>query len=560
MSPLQRNINAMLAALSNKGLKHAVICPGSRNAPLIMGFARMPGMNCYSAIDERSAAFMALGMTISTGNPAAVVCTSGSAALNLYPAVAEAFYMQRPLIVITADRPPELIDRWDGQAIHQPGVYGPHVKASFNLPDQYSEDNLQAFTDTAMQAWEMAVSGVKGPVHINVPLREPLYEAASSEFTYPEFPDAPPSFVSFTEKIDIAGLHELQASDKIMVLNGAGDPDKELNAELTQLAQSGHCVVLSDIISAQHSTSSFANWETVWMNASDAQKQALKPEVLITTGKMILNKHLRNFLKANKPKHHLHVSENGYTADPFDTNPVIIPYRAALFFKAFNKIKEAAGESEYYRSWQHLSLNQKARVESVTETAFNELLACRTIISALPGSGLHLHLANSMSVRLASYCADAVSPQWRISANRGVSGIDGCTSTALGAALTDTSLHVLISGDLAFFYDVNAFLCREIPGNLKVVILNNSGGGIFRNIDGAPQMAEADPYLYTPHQLNTSKIAEHFRLGYFKAGDEASLREAISGFLEYKGCCLLEVFTDPYINTSIFNQYKNLQI
>lgn len=550
----------MVASLSNKGLKHAVICPGSRNAPLIMGFARKSGMTCYSAVDERSAAFMALGMTIISGLPAAVVCTSGSAALNFYPAVAEAFYMQRPLLLITADRPPELIDRWDGQAIHQPGVYGRHVKASFNLPDQFSNDNISEFIEMASEAYTLAVSGIKGPVHINVPLREPLYDSASNNFTYPEFPVSEGSFVSYSEKLTITDPGYIRPDSKIMILNGAGEPEPEFNSELIKLKESGKIVVLSDIISGHHNASSFSNWESVWMNASEVQRQELKPDILISTGKMILSKQLRNFLKEHKPLQHFHVSENAYSADPFDTNPLIIPFRDAMYFKAFSKTLEESANKEYFSKWQRLSENQKELSRGINESQFNELLACKMIMSALPRTRLHLHLANSMSIRLASFCADETSADWHISSNRGVSGIDGCTSTALGSALLSSTLNVLISGDLAFFYDVNAFLCNQIPDNLKVVILNNSGGGIFRNIEGAPQMKESDPFLYTPHHLNALKIAEQFSLGYFSADDRESLESALPDFLNYKGSCLLEVNTEQEINSSIFNQYKHIQI
>lgn len=548
----------MVSALSAMGLQHVVICPGSRNAPLVMALVRHKGLICHSATDERSAAFMALGMAVESGKPAAVCCTSGSAVLNLYPAIAEAYYMQVPLLLLTADRPPELIDRWDGQAIRQNAVFQAHVKSSFQSGEASEAGSERRFFDLGAQAVQSALSGVKGPVHINVPMREPLYGAASESFEFPLFP-LPDATGKQTEHKTIETGY-FAGYTRILILNGAGDPDQALSMQLAELNKQRSVVVLSDVCSGQHGASSFANWESLMLSATAEQKQALLPDLLISTGKMLLNKALRQWLKAAKSFRHLHIAENGYCADPFDSRPELLTNPAADVIAALIRQTHTVPPAPYYAEWAQLSVVHRQKRTELLSSEFNELLAVEMLLEATSDERLHLHLANSMSIRLAAYCAHALGDKWTIRANRGVSGIDGCTSTALGMALVNSNQHILISGDLAFFYDANAFLCQHIPSNLKCVVLNNHGGGIFRNIEGPAEMPEASPFLYTPHRLDASHIAAQYGLGYLTADSAETLSAALETFNAFKGFCILEVFTSPETNAKIFNQYKSITI
>lgn len=560
MNPTQSNINAVVAVLAEYGLKHAVICPGSRNAPLVMAFARNPNITCHSVIDERSAGFIALGMAIESNQPVVLICTSGSAVLNFYPAIVEAFYMQIPLIVISADRPPELIDKWDGQAIHQTNVFSSHVKASFNWPEILSSTDRDYFIKQTIKVFESSINNVKGPVHLNIPLREPLYTEAQSKFDYPKIalPEIGKSKVVNDEYVN--ALDSIINSNKILILHGAGDNDLVLNEYLQIIKQSQNCVIVSDILSGQHTASSFLNWESLLLSSDENQKQNLVPDVLISTGKMILNKQFRSFLKTNKPKRHWHIAENGYYADPFDSNATIITTKVSDFFEKLTENFKVSNQSNYYSDWNILSESRKKNESGIIESEFNELLACKMVLKALPNERLNLHLANSMSVRLAAYNAEHLSSNWKIKANRGVSGIDGCTSTALGASSVSNVQNFLITGDLAFFYDVNAFLGVNIPENFKIIILNNNGGGIFRNVEGAPSMPEAKQYLYTPHNLNASHIATQYGINYIHAHNQSSLELSLSEFINTTGNSILEIFTNPEINSQIFKQYKTIQI
>lgn len=548
----------MVSALSATGLQHVVICPGSRNAPLVMAMARHKGLICHSATDERSAAFMAMGMAIESGKPAAVCCTSGSAVLNLYPAVAEAYYMQVPLLLLTADRPPELIDRWDGQAIRQNGVFQAHVKSSFQTAEASETSSERRFFELGAQAVQSALSGVKGPVHINVPMREPLYGAAGESFEFPLFPLPEASGKQTEHKTIETGY--FAGYTRILILNGAGDPDQALSIQLAELNKQRSAVVLSDVCSGQHAGSSFANWESLMLSATAEQKQALLPDLLISTGKMVLNKALRQWLKAAKSFRHLHIAENGYCADPFDSRPEVLTKPAADVIAALLKHIQTSQPGDYYTQWAQLSEAHEQKRAGIVSSVFNELQAVEMLLEAMPEQNMHLHLANSMSIRLAAYCGHALGDKWTIRANRGVSGIDGCTSTAMGMALVNSSQHILISGDLAFFYDANAFLCQHIPSNLKCVVLNNHGGGIFRNIEGPAEMPEASPFLYTPHRLDASHIAAQYGLGYLTADSTETLSTALETFNAFKGFCILEVFTSPELNAKIFNQYKTIPI
>lgn len=560
MNPIQSNINAIVAVLAEYGLKHAVICPGSRNAPLVMAFARNPNITCHSVVDERSAGFIALGMAIETNNPVVLICTSGSAVLNFYPAIVEAFYMQIPLIVISADRPPELIDRWDGQAIHQANVFSSHVKASFHCPEILDSIDTDYFIKQTSLVYETSITNVKGPVHLNIPLREPLYTEAQSSFVYPNI--ALP-VINNSDEFNKDYLNELDSitnSDKILILLGAGENDSKITGYLQLIKQSQNCVIVSDILSGQHTLSSFINWESLLLSANENQKQNLIPDVLISTGKMILNKQFRSFLKTNKPKRHWHISKNGYYADPFDSNATIININESVFFENLSSKFKEKNQSQYNSDWSSLSESRKKNELGAIDSEFNELLACKLVLQALPKENINLHLANSMSIRLAAYNAEYLNSNWKIKANRGVSGIDGCTSTALGAASVSNVMNFLITGDLAFFYDINAFLGVNIPENFKIIILNNNGGGIFRNVEGASEMHEANQFLYTPHNLNASHIAEQYKIHYIHAHNQRSLELALDEFINSKGNSILEIFTNPEINSQIFKQYKTIQI
>lgn len=560
LSQQQNNINALISALSQKGLKNVVISPGSRNAPLVMAFQRHSSIKCYSVVDERSAGFVALGMAKKLQEPVALLCTSGSAVLNYYPAISEAYYMQVPLIVISADRPADLLDRWDGQAIHQFEVFKPHIRSSFNTPDNTDFAQFQTFFDLGAKAYSTSISTIQGPVHINVPLKEPLYANAEDVFEYPVF--ELPSSVIPSQNTDLPVMDDnfFVNFSKILVLNGAANPCLDCNLILNKIKDRKAVVILSDIISGKHSESSFQNWESIVLNSNDEQKSELLPDLLITTGKMILSKSFKNLLKKSKIKAHWHIAENGYCADTFYSNPSIFKISDQDFFERFEEHLAEQLNQDYYNFWNKLSEVHKIKSEGLNVNDYNEFNLLVKFLKALPSEKLNLNISNSMSIRLAAYNMDCLDAQWNIYSNRGVSGIDGCTSTAMGMALLDSSPNFLITGDLAFLYDVNAFFINEKPQNFKVLIMNNQGGGIFKNIEGPSKMKESDPYLYTPHLFNAKHIASHYNINYISADKQEQFDKGLKEFIQSQDLCFFEVFSNSNHNTEFFNQYKQIQL
>ena len=554
MNIYQTNINTIVATLYAKGLRRAVICPGSRNAPLVMAFARFGKIKCTSVADERSAAFIALGMAKQLQEPVAVVCTSGSAALNLYPAISEAYYMQIPLIAITADRPIEMLDRWDGQTIHQKDVFEPHVLASLQTPEEIDEDQIEIISKLTINLYDVCNGLLKGPVHLNVHLMEPLYSAANQTFKYPNISIINSQLEADEDwEIAIDKAQFFKDYPKVMVLHGTNDCDVS-SIELKALSENPFVVSISDVVSNKHQFQSIQNWEGVLLNVSKEIQHELVPDLLITTGKMVLNKTIKTLFRKHPPKRHWHIAENGYCADTFFTEPEVLSLSPSQFFKQFNAFLPDE-QSAYQQLYTNLSRQQIQIGNTVIDQNYNEFLVVKLILDALP-ENVVLHIANSMSIRYVAYLGSHLKNTWEVYSNRGVSGIDGCTSTAVGAAMSDSRTHVLITGDIAFFYDINALWQTQMPSNFKLVLLNNFGGGIFKNIDGPAGIPELNPFIATPHSMDAKLLAEHFKLSYFKVVNLMELSPALAAWIASDEAAILEIQTDSNINSDIFNQYK----
>lgn len=552
LNQFQLNINAIVSGLYHQGLRHVVICPGSRNAPLIMAFARFEKIKCYSIPDERSAGFIALGMAKALKEPVAVLCTSGSALVNIYPAVLEAFYMQVPLIVISADRPLKFIDRWDGQTIHQLNVFGEHVLGSFQTNDDLDSSHIQSTFTLVNDLYQLANGLLKGPVHLNAPLREPLYEAKNEIFIYPEAPVKKTVEKEDSEwEIGFDGERFFNEYPKVLILLGADDNFDEA-PNLLAISKLPYAVVCCDVISNVHAMNSFQNWDLIFSKANIEELHLLSPDLLITSGKMVLNKSLKKLLRTHPPKQHWHIEISGYTADPFFSNPQVLTIERKTFFEQFLKFLPQH-TSAYYQLFT--DLNAKISLKPI-EQDFNEIWAIQIVLKQLPEEAV-IHLANSMTIRNFAMLMSSFKSKWKFFSNRGVSGIDGCTSTALGYAIQNQDLNILFTGDIAFFYDINALWNHYVPNNFKIVLMNNQGGGIFDMIDGSSGLKELNPFIKTPHQMDAQHLATHFKILYDCVENEVQLNEKLNHFLTSKHCHLLEIKTNDQINQTIFKQLKS---
>lgn len=554
------------------GVKHAVLSPGSRSAPLSIAFVRHPQIKTYTLSDERSAAFVALGMARKSGTPVVLICTSGSASYNYAPAVAEAFFQQIPLLILTADRPPEWIDQLDGQTIRQREIYGRHIKSSFEFPvGQTAEDQWYAGRIVS-EAYNLSMAYPSGPVHINIPIREPFYPAKGEKLEF-DLPHKVVKQFSGTYNLSEEQVAELSAAwkkaKKTLIVCGQGVADPTLSAALEKLSREQNIPVVADIISNRHDLPKAIKHTDVFIGKKDEKTlEQLRPDLLITFGLSVMSKNLKLFLRKYRPTQHWHVQPAGSAADTFQALTQVVHTSPLAFIQhMLSASPSGATQQEFVSSWH--SEEQKAR--EYIQHYFNrvqqpsEFSAVHEVMSTLPDQS-QLHLANSMSVRYANLIGlNDQQAAVEVFANRGTSGIDGSNSTAVGASLMSSQLTVLITGDLAFFYDRNAFWHNYKLPNLRIVLLNNHAGGIFRMIDGPASQPELEEYFETRQSLEAENTARDFGMQYQRLylkseADAQELKKLLPGFYEQSGAHaqILEIVTDARSNTEAYKQFKKL--
>lgn len=529
-----------------KGVHDIIISPGSRNAPLTIGFANNPKFNCYSIADERCAAFFALGIAQQTKKPVAVVCTSGSALLNYYPALAEAFYSQVPLIVISADRPNDKIDIGDGQTIRQENVFINHSLYNANLTEMASVAN-DVFINEAIN---VAIAR-KGPVHINAPFEEPLYETTNKLSV-----DCNVTGLHITHPLvdvdDIIAFSTLwNHSKKVLVLVGECAPDSVEQQWLDQLAAIPSVVVMTEATSNLHHPSFIKNIDTLITPFTQAEFLKLQPRVLITFGGMIVSKRIKAFLRKNKPRHHWHIDEwRAYDTFGILTNHFKVSPNQ--FFRQFLPFVKSL-DSDYKTTFANIIAKRKIKhAEYLAKTPFSDLKAFEGILSALP-ENIQLQVSNSSPIRYVQLFDFDQSIQ--VFCNRGTSGIDGSTSTAIGAAVGSGKPTVLITGDVGFLYDSNALWNNYIPKDFKIILINNGGGGIFRILPGHKETETFHTYFETSHCLTAEHLAKMYLLDYASASGEDSLKKGLSQLYKNDKPMILEVFTPTRENDKLLSNY-----
>jgi 2-succinyl-5-enolpyruvyl-6-hydroxy-3-cyclohexene-1-carboxylate synthase len=555
--------------LAKKGVNNAIISPGSRNAPLTIAMVRHPDIITKSISDERSAGFIALGMAQNLNAPVAICCTSGSAAYNFAPSVAEAFFQEIPLIILTADRPKEWIHQHDGQTIYQTDIFGKHVKKSFEIGASYEHpDSVWHIERTINEAINLAKSYPQGPIHINIPLREPFYPVENEEVIFNSV-----TRIIEVEDVEISLkqsswhniLNKFQEYDRILVAGGQGIKNVELSQILQKLQDEFHVICIGDTISNLGFES--ISKHDIFLNP---KHESLCPELLITFGKSFISKALKTYLRNNKPVEHWHLQLGEHLIDTFQSLTKIIPMHSLDFFTKIHEDldfeKFRTGDEERDESYKNewICNERKATIylerffEKVIHTEiFNEFFVIKKLMDALPDN-CQLHLANSMSVRYANYIGVDFKKNIEIFANRGTSGIDGCVSTAVGQALATDKLVFLLVGDVAFFYDRNGLWNRYIPDNLRIILLNNHGGGIFRIIDGPNKQPELDDYFETVQPLNAKNAAEDADLEYVFVNTNKDFEINLEKFLSKNGRSkLLEIETDSIKNAQVFRDFKS---
>lgn len=547
---------------ARRGITQAVICPGSRSAALTLAFSRHPGISTYVIPDERSAAYVAMGMAQSSENPVVVICTSGTAAANLYPAIIEAFYQQIPLLVLTADRPPEWIDQQDGQSIRQHNLYENHILASYQFPVAFERaEAIWHANRMVNEAILKSEAGNRGPVHINVPIREPFYPSADEAWQYSGDARiiAQLTGAKGATQIEVREFESaLKRHQKIMLVIGQGRLSEVLIESLATIQANYSWVIIGDILSNIHLLKNPITKHDLILMDQEGQ-QDLVPDLLITIGQSVLSKGLKGFLRKLKPQEHWHVGEEQDVADTFRCLTKKVLISPEFLFRELSEMQldRAKAQQTFLEKWN--SAQKKGAhifTEFLADQKDGEFKAAHLVMGQLPDN-CGLHLANSMAVRYANYLGIKGKENVSVWSNRGASGIDGCTSTAVGHAINEHAPQVLITGDMAFFYDRNALWHEHVPDNLKIIILNNHGGGIFRLIDGPKVLPELENYFETRQNLSAANTAKDFGFAYFPA----TSNEELSGLLDEfyapsTGKSILEIFSDPEMNQKVFEDFK----
>ncbi len=552
MNSAKAYLGLMARIFREKGMTTVVFSPGSRNAPLIRTFTAVPGIRCLSLADERSAAHFALGVALTSGRPVAVACTSGTAALNYAPAVAEAYYQHLPLLVLTADRPAEWIDQGDGQAIRQENLYANYIKRYFRYPQHVTdEEDVKYIMHLANEAYESALLPEPGPVHINFPFTDPLYGFSPDLTTPPrimhiveEVPSPEPSFVeTLTERWNKA--------EKKMILTGMMPAGHSLEDILRPFTEDPSVILLTETTSNLDLQGSIAGIDKVVSTLSAEEAAAFMPDLLITAGGHVVSKMIKRFLRNHPPQEHWHLSPSGTPMDTFQALTRVIRSTPETFFSRFVPFTRS-GSGEYAALWRQRDRRSAERHEAVLQAApFSDLKVFNLLLRELP-TGISLHLANSTPVRYSQLFP--VKNKFRYHSNRGVSGIDGCLSTAAGAALDAKEDTVLITGDIAFFYDQNGLWHDHLSDKLKIILINNGGGGIFRFIEGTDSTDNL-ALFETPHNLTARHVAAMHGIPYLQANDETSLSQGIEQIFSVPGPVILEIFTPREKNGEVLREY-----
>lgn len=553
------HINLLTSLLVAHHVRHAVVCPGSRNAPIVHNLNAHPAITCHPVTDERSAGFYALGMAQVLQQPVAVCVTSGTALLNLAPAVAEAYYQHLPVVVISADRPGAWIGQLDGQTLSQEAVFAPFVHRSVSLPEDVSAPTERWHANRLVnEALLSAVEPQLGPVHINVPLSEPLFgfgtEALPAERVIHRWRAKADTglFRQLWERMAQSGFQ------RPMVVFGQGFYDLD-RQEMRRLA--GHlsrcCVTVAERLSNFPATICHPE-EALFLAGDDG---SLLPDFILYMGDMLVSKRFRQFLRKAVSATVVMVSGDGEVHDTTMHLDTVVAARPSEVLRGLLHILDeetadktaSASVASYIERWKALDPRVERMIEDF-DPPFSQMAAVRYLEQQLDDMDYDfaVHAANSSAVRLTN-----IFSSHPIYCNRGVNGIEGSLSTAAGFSLVSAKRVFCVIGDLSFFYDQNAFWNQNLDGRLRVVLLNNGKGGIFDLLPGLDKSEASECLVSGAHHTSAQGICTQNDIGYLQAHDMAGLQMGVVALLteERQRPMLLEVLTDAEADAQAFRSY-----
>ena len=551
----KENVNILTSLLVAHGVRHALVCPGSRNSPIVHNLTECPDITCHPVTDERSAGFYALGMCQGCGLPVAVCVTSGTALLNLVPAVAEARYQHQPLVVISADRPPQWIDQLDGQTLPQPGAFGGFVGKSVSLPEPH-DDETRWYCNRLVNEALLASRWEEVPVHINVPISEPLFDFTVSSLSQERTIERIHSFPNFERIAVEVGELFLKASRPMIVIGQTQRDGYPQDYADDYRLVADYAVVLheplSDFICPSH-------FDEVLSRVGGQPEY--QPDFVICLGDTIVSKRLKKFLRGCNDCYFVAANESGNLSDTFMNLRHWVHCDAwTMLLTLADVLREKQPQPTAFRDlWGQALTRAKAHADQFVP-AFSQMAAVRLFEQHCdnihhPSSITHhpiIHYANSMAIRLANIYA-----RHYVYCNRGVNGIEGSLSTAAGFSLVVDKPVFCVIGDLSFFYDSNALWNSRLGGNLRILLLNNGGGGIFRQLPVGDGRSGALGSVMGTHHTSAEGICRSYGVEYLSARDMPALSDGLSRLMQMESSrpVLLEVFTDSAEDVRVIREY-----
>ena len=571
----KENINILTSLLIAYGVREAVVCPGSRNAAIVHNLNECKTITCYPVTDERSAAFFALGLALASGIPTVVCVTSGSALLNTAPAVAEAFYQHVPLVIVAADRPQQWIDQLDGQTMPQPDALGKFVRRAVQLVEPHNDEERWYCSRLINEAMFASTLREAAPVLINVPITEPLFV-----FDTESLPKVRRFNALGTPNCNISntGVSDLQkrlyAAKRPLIVIGQL-PYSALNSNSVDLLAK-HFVVLAEPLSS-HSEDVIHFDEAVrHLIAHPDMADAYTPDYIIYIGNTLVSKATRKWLRQCGVESCVVTPDATRLHDPIMSMGDVIEcsdeclgmlltmmldiYLNATVYKGDKEVWQNEDSRKAYRQAWNALLDEQCRKAARFNPTFSQMATVKYFEQQLADlyCTVHVHYANSSAIRLACIYAEHYAY-----CNRGVNGIEGSLSAAAGFATSMGhmgDITVCVIGDLSFFYDQNALWNRNINGSLRILLLNNGGGGIFKQLPGLERSEAANSYVGAAHNTSAQGICSQNDIGYLSAKNMEEMQIGVVSLLtiDTKRPVLLEVFTNSDEDTKALCEYYSM--
>lgn len=558
------NCRELLDVLTAQGVHDVVASPGSRNTPLLLGASARQDLRLRMINDERTAGFYALGLAMATQSPVALMCTSGTALYNYAPAVAEAFYQRVPLIVISADRPAQWIDQDDSQTLHQPEALDKIVKKSFDIPPEtgmsapcrnpgYLTEREWFVNRIANEAVLTATGGMPGPVHINIQFGEPLG-------TTSDYLQCSPRTIRVIRNTSGLPPHLLREiccrlmEKRVMVVAGFMPPDHELNKAILEFANMPNVTLLCETLSNIHTDRCEFMIDSLLCGMSNKQKVDLMPDIVITIGGALVSRMLKEYLRGASTLEHWTLNDTDLSVDALQHLTTHIDIAPAKFFRgAASMMRHLSRKGvrtlypEYNLAWKDMREDGSGRLRRYVEAApWSELKGLDIFFRRLDPR-VNLFLSNGTCVRYAQLLTERLCHA--CFSNRGVSGIDGTNATAAGIAAGFKGTTILLTGDVSFAYCPEVLNPKVTDGDLRIVVVNNNGGGIFRFIRTTRDLDERERLFCSPPALPLEKLAEAYGWNYIPVNDEVGMQEAMTR-LQSTPRTIVELFADADISAA----------